>query len=810
MKRIAPLSFVGCLGLLFTARVLVAVLVLVGAVSAQTFTPIRVNVGGNAYRDSSGNTWSADYGSNGAGGISSYSGTIAGTADQVLYQTWRYGYKPPSPTLTFTYKVPNGGYIVTLKFDETVYTAAGQRLFNVTANGQTVLSNFDIYAAVGSNTALDVQFPLTVTTGQITLAFIYVANSPKVCAIQIVAAPPPAPTLSAISPSSGTPGASVPVTLTGSNLSGATVNISGSGIGVTGVSSTATQITATFNVGSTASGSYNVTATTAGGTSNPVTFAVNGSPPPPVPSLSSITPSSGQVGSSVNVTLAGVNLSGATLNVSGTGITAGNVSSSSTQITATLTIASNAATGSYNVSATTGGGTSNTVAFQVNPSPPPASNLPNIVLVLSDDMRYDEMPYMPMLNSLIGAESVKFLSYFVTTPLCCPSRASMLTGLYSHNTGVYQNYGSTNAGAPAFKDSSTIATWLKGAGYATGLYGKYLNGYYNLQSGSYIPPGWTDWHAFVSSPGPTGNPSDGTFYYGYTINDNGVLTVHGSQPADYGTDVVFNDAINFIQKTPSGTPLFLYMAPYAPHDPFTPGPQDVGAHNCVPVLRPPSFNEADVSDKPAWVQALPLMSSSAITTNDNNYRASLDTLTSLDRDVQSLINALVASGRWSNTIFLFASDNGLFWGEHRLSNAKDAAFEEAVKVPLWIRVPGQATRTNNSLVTNIDLAPTIAAWAGITPPTKVNGVNLIPLLQGNASGWRTEILLEELGTITGNESPFNAVRTNQYKYVEYPNGDRELYDEMNDPYEMTNQISNPAFSSLISSLQSKLAALKGQ
>jgi N-acetylglucosamine-6-sulfatase len=790
--------------------VFLAVILLVGLIDAQTFAPIRVNVGGPAYTDASGQHWSADYGSNGAGGISSYSGPIAGTTDPALYQTWRYGYKPPSTPLAFTYSAPNGAYTVTLKFDETVITTAGQRVFNVTANGQTVLSNFDIYAAAGLNTALDSQFPLAVTTGQIVLSFIPVVGNPKVCAIQIVATPPPAPVLTSISPNSGTPGTSVPVTLTGSNLSGATVNVSGSGIGVTSVSSTATQVTATFNVGSTASGSYNVTVSTAGGTSNAVSFVVNAPPPPPVPSLSSITPASGLAGASVNVTLAGSNLSGATLNVSGTGVTASNVASTSNQITATLTIAATAS-GSYSITATTAGGTSNAVTFQVNPSPPPSSNLPNIVLVLSDDMRYDEMPYMPQLNSLIGAEAVKFLSYFVTTPLCCPSRASMLTGLYSHNTGVYQNYGSTNAGAPAFNDTSTMATWLKGAGYATGLYGKYLNGYYNLQSGSYVPPGWTDWHAFVSSPGPTGNPSDGTFYYGYTINDNGVLTVHGSQPADYGTDVVFNDAINFIQKTPSGTPLFLYMAPYAPHDPFTAGPADVGANACAPAPRPPSFNEADVSDKPAWVQALSVMSSTAIATNDSNFRASLDTLTSLDRDVQNLINALVASGRWPNTMFIFASDNGLFWGEHRLSNAKDAAYEEAVKVPLWIRAPGQAARTDNSLVANIDLAPTIAAWAGITPPTNVNGVSLIPLLQGNASGWRTEILLEELGSMTGSkESPFNAVRTSQYKYVEYPSGEREFYDLLDDPYEMTNQIGNPAFSSIISSLQSKLAYLKTQ
>ncbi len=771
---------------------------------AQTFTPIRVNVGGAAYTDTLGHVWSADYGSNGAGGLADTTNTIAGTPDQPLYRTWRYGYKSGIP-LAFTYNVPNGNYGVTLKFDETLFNQAGQRVFNVTINGQTVLSSFDIFAVGGVNTAVDQQFPVTVSTGQIVIIFLPVVTNPKICAIQILAA---APTLTSISPNNGTPGTTVPVTLTGSNLSGATVKVSGTGISVSGVTSTATQINATFTIGTAAAGSYNVTATTPGGTSNAVTFAVNAPPPPSAPSLTSITPSSGTAGSAVDVTLAGANLSGATLNISGTGISVGNLNAAPSQITATLTIAANAATGPYSISATTAGGTSTPVSFTVNAPPPPPSNGPNIVLILADDMRYDEMPHLPLTGSLIGPESVKFLNYFVSTPLCCPSRASMLTGLHAHNTGVYQNYGPSNAGAPAFKDSSTIATWLKGAGYLTGLYGKYLNGYYNLPSG-YIPPGWSDWHAFVSSPGATGNPSDGNFYYGYTINDNGVLTVRGSAPSDYGTDVIFQDAINYIQNAPSGKPLFLYVAPYAPHDPFIAAPQDIGKYSCCPPLRAPSFNEADVSEKPFWLQALPLMTAADIATNDSRYHMTLDTLASLDRDIQNLINALVAAGRWGNTVLLFASDNGLFWGEHRLSNGKDSVYEEAVKVPLWIRVPGQATRTETSLVENIDLAPTIAAWAGATPASKVNGVNLIPLLNQTATGWRTEILLEELGT-SSTQTTFSAVRNAQFVYVEYADGEREFYDLLADPYQMTNQINNAAYSATISALQAKLATLKIQ
>jgi arylsulfatase A-like enzyme len=273
--------------------------------------------------------------------------------------------------------------------------------------------------------------------------------------------------------------------------------------------------------------------------------------------------------------------------------------------------------------------------------------------------------------------------------------------------------------------------------------------------------------------------------------------------------VIFQDAISYIQNAPSGKPLFLYIAPFAPHDPFTAAPQDIGRYSCCLPLRPPSFNEADVSDKPLWVQGLPLMTTADITTNDSNYRMSLDTLASLDRDIQTLINALVATGRWGNTVLLVTSDNGLFWGEHRLSNAKDSVYEEAVKVPLWIRVPGQATRTESALVENIDLAPTIAAWAAVTPPTKVNGLSLVPLLNQTATAWRTEILLEELGT-SSTQTTFWAVRDSQFVYVEYADGQREFYDLLADPYQLTNQINNTAYSATISTLQSKLAGLKTQ
>jgi len=422
---------------------------------------------------------------------------------------------------------------------------------------------------------------------------------------------------------------------------------------------------------------------------------------------------------------------------------------------------------------------------------------PNIVLVLVDDLRFDLMPYLPLTTALLQPEAVQFERAFVTTPECCPSRASILTGLYSHNTGVLQSYG-VNGGAPRFDPSSTIATWLHAAGYRTGLYGKYLNLYHLISPA--VPPGWSEFHAFV------GNDDDE--YYNYVLNHNGSISTYGSTPDQYSTTVLTSLATQFITGTPATRPLFLFFTPFAPHNPATPEPGDIGSAASFPAWRPPAFNEADVSDKPAWVQALPLLTATDMANEDLFHQKQIESVQSADRAVAALVAALQQTGRWDNTLFIFMSDNGLSWGEHR-QRGKSCLYEECVRVPLWVRAPGTISGTDTNLVAGIDLAPTMAAWAQIAPGARVNGSSLLPLLAAPNGPWRSEVLLEYLGS-SSPTTTFDGVRTPRFVYGEYQNGDRELYDLESDPYQLQNVVTDPGYAAVVAALQTTLAGLRSQ
>jgi N-acetylglucosamine-6-sulfatase len=423
-------------------------------------------------------------------------------------------------------------------------------------------------------------------------------------------------------------------------------------------------------------------------------------------------------------------------------------------------------------------------------------NRPNIALIVDDDQRWDTMNYMPIITSIMSPESVKFDNFFVSTPLCCPSRSSILTGLFSHNTGVLQNF-SPNGGATVFNDSQTIAVWLKNSGYRTALIGKYLNDYSKLSP--YIPPGWDNFQAFLY---------EDTIYYNYVINNNGVIESYGSSPTDYSTDVIASKAAQFIFNAPANQPLFLYFTPAGPHSPAKPADIDIGKYAGIAPWRPPSFNETDVSDKPTWIQSLPLLTSTDIASIDSFREGQLETLQSVDRAVKSVWDALASTGRLNNTIVIFLSDNGLSWGEHRLVNSKECPYEECIRVPMWIRTPGGQSRDDPHLVENIDLAPTITDFAGVIPTSsKINGVSFRPLLTNPNAPWRSEIFLEELGTAS-TTTTFQAVRNSQYIYIEYANGDRELYDLLADPYQLQNVYADPNYASVLPVMQALLTNLK--
>jgi len=430
----------------------------------------------------------------------------------------------------------------------------------------------------------------------------------------------------------------------------------------------------------------------------------------------------------------------------------------------------------------------------------------NFFIVVTDDQRFDSMQFMPLINSLIGNDSVQFTNAVVNTPICCPSRASIFTGLYTHNHGVL-HVAPPLGGAQAFNDSSTIAIWLNQTGYRTGLFGKYLNSYELVNGGQYVPPGWDDWHAFVELfRGKEAGP-----YYNYTMNNNGVLNEEGDLPENYSTDVILNKTLEFIQSTPSNESLFIYFAPYAPHLNSVPAPQDVGLFSNIPDWRPPSFNEANVSDKPLWIRSLPLLSNQTITKNDANRRAGLETLQAVDRATAAIINELNATNRLNDTIIIYTSDNGFSWGEHRWDN-KFCIYEECVRVPFWFWTGYTTGRVDNSIISNIDIAPTLADLAGFIPPSKVNGASFANLVINANAPWRNETLIEfdEINPALHDMRTFEAVRTHQYVYAEYVNGDRELYDLVLDPDQLDNKINDPSYASVITTLQGLLNQLRSE
>jgi arylsulfatase A-like enzyme len=422
----------------------------------------------------------------------------------------------------------------------------------------------------------------------------------------------------------------------------------------------------------------------------------------------------------------------------------------------------------------------------------------NIVLILSDDQRANTMAQMPLTQSLLATPGVQFVNGFATTPLCCPARATILTGLYTHNHHVLTE--AAPYGAPAFSDVSTIGTWLQGAGYRTALVGKYMNRYDKKLPWPYQPPGWSYWAAFKT-----------TAYYNYRLVENKKEVLYGSATANYSTKVLTSKAVAFINSTPAGQPLFLLYAPFGPHAPATPASADKTLFSTLPKWRPPAFNEADVSDKPSWVKQLPVLTAAQIKTQDNFRLNQLRTLQAVDRGVRDIVNALVNTGRMSNTAIVFASDNGLSWGEHRFLY-KNCLYDECIRIPFIVLAPGVSPRVDSSFVSLADLAPTFAQWARVTPPAAVNGQSLVGLLANPGLNWRQELLVEVLATAdpASHEGLFSGVRTKRYAYAEYTTGDIELYDMLLDPNQLTNIAGVSSNSTLVGQLHSLVAQLKAQ
>jgi arylsulfatase A-like enzyme len=420
------------------------------------------------------------------------------------------------------------------------------------------------------------------------------------------------------------------------------------------------------------------------------------------------------------------------------------------------------------------------------------SEPPNVVLLLTDDMRWDTLRYMPIVRRVLGRHGVTFTNAYVVNPRCCPSRSSILTGLYSHSTGIYTNVG-PDGGFPGFDDRSTIATWLHDAGYHTGLFGKYLNHYQS----TYVPPGWDRWLGTFG----------GSAYFDYVANVDGVRREFGSDPSDYGTTVIRREAVSFIRDTEPETPLFLYWSPQAPHEPAIPAPSDRGDFHFLPDWRPKSFDERNVADKPAYVRSRPPISASLAQEIDGFRQRQIESLQAVDRAVEAIVNALRDTGRLENTIIVFTSDHGILWGEHRW-NGKSVPYEEAVAVPFVVRYDGllDEPRTNDRLVLNIDLAPTFAGLAGVDAPD-VEGRSLVPLLERSPVEWREEFLIEHQIEHAKSAPSFCAVHTERYVLVRYATREEELYDLHRDPLELVNHARSDRYRSIRRDLRSSLREL---
>lgn len=438
---------------------------------------------------------------------------------------------------------------------------------------------------------------------------------------------------------------------------------------------------------------------------------------------------------------------------------------------------------------------------------------PNIVVIMTDDQRVDQAAaIMPLLRKDVADSGVVFRHGLHTIPICCPSRATFYSGQAQHTHGVLDNYG-PQSGAPAFADGSTLATELHAAGYLTALIGKYLND--NLALGPlYVPPGWDEWRAFKE--GGPGSPFV-TRYYNYTLVERpfggtAAESTYGSSEAHYSTRVLRRKALDFLRRAPPAQPVFLVVTPYAPHTAVSVLSQESGSCSQYTFTHAQSVNEADVSDKPAYVQARPLLTDQQNTGSLASRRKQCQALQTVDKLVHDVIFTLRASGRLANTLFIFTSDNGFLWGEHRLKNRKHAVYLEASTAPLLIRGPNVAQGVvDSSLVHMADLTATIREVAGVGPGPFQHGRSLVPLLAAPNQPWSDDVLIENLVVSPANER-FTALRTQDYLYAEYPEGGpggtpfAELYDLRADPWQMDNIASRADMSATVQALAARLAA----
>lgn len=404
---------------------------------------------------------------------------------------------------------------------------------------------------------------------------------------------------------------------------------------------------------------------------------------------------------------------------------------------------------------------------------------------MSDDQPYYSVEEMPYVSSLDGLEPLDVL--YDNVALCCPARATFLTGLYSHHTGVENNNGA------AFDPSDTLATWLDEGGYTTGLFGKYLNLYPFESDGNAPPPGWDRWVAFVGTPG----------YYNYELNMDGRVRGFGDHTREYSTDVLAREARAFVKN--AGGPFFAFITPFGPHGPYIPAARHAGSYRDVPFPRRENFG-VTAKGAPAYYQQLPEPSFEAM---QSRWRTQMEMLQSVDELVKTVVTE--ADERPRKTIVLYLSDNGFSLGSHRWGS-KWCGYEECGRIPGLIRSPGDPSGAFASIA---DLAPTLADFAGV-PNAPTDGESLVPTFAGSPQDPDRAILLRKKGQKkAGAIPPFWGLRTQRWKYLRHgaatgADGDferpEELYDLREDPFELQNVAADPEYEEVLAGLRARLEA----
>lgn len=440
---------------------------------------------------------------------------------------------------------------------------------------------------------------------------------------------------------------------------------------------------------------------------------------------------------------------------------------------------------------------------------------PNIILVTLDDARVDDMRFMPNVQRLIARAGTEFSEASVSYPLCCPSRASILTGQYAHNHGLlHNNYpaGSYRKWVETGVNRSTFPVWLQQSGYHTVMVGKFLNGYedYARRHDGPKDPGWSSWKATVNT---------------YNYRNLAIRHRPGdfvSYQGQYGTDMLSDIAVRVVDRQASNPdPFFVWLSYVAPHGGAPPQPDDPAPLSTPNVadrdrgtfahlgdVRSPAFDAADVASKPSHIRQLPRIDTDLAARIRQVRQQRVESLQAVDRGIGRLVDALRRTGQLDNTVVIFTSDHGFSLGEHRRPHGKMLPYREVLSVPLYIRGPGfPAGRVLTQRVSmSIDIAPTILDLAGVAAPHELDGVSLRDMVRN--PGPDTRPLLVEAWRPNG--TPLYAgLRTSQYLYVEYPaTGEVELYDMLRDPHQLHSRHDDSEYLTARHELATELAATR--